>query len=480
MISIAVDNSACKVSGLTKAQFEDLRSKMINHHRTGRWIQQIVKDKRTGKAICDPKTKKPIKKSVPEILKTYLMDRRGFFPTGLLYLVEDYFYAKSIKFACDDKRVEPELNDPRWAHIKTVRKFEPYHVQVAAAAAAIEYGRGIIVGPTGIGKSVIAAEIIDAFRVPTLVVVPSLELKRQLTEGLREYFGPSSVGPLLNGQPERLVTVENVDALDPESKLNGIDLVIVDEFHHSGAETYRKLNMKSWSGVYHKIGMTATPFRSQESERLLLESVLSQVIYRIEYQYAVEQGYIVPLEVYYVDLPEVSLKCSENDFRGVYRALVVERADRNQIIAQMAANLERSSVSALVLVKQVLHGKLIEGALLQEGVQIPFVKGENDDNREVIQAFNRRAHNAMMGTNGILGEGVDTKPCEFVIIAGLGKSKNAFMQQIGRCFRKYPGKESGKAVIFRDPSHKWTLEHFEAQCEYLMTEYGIKPIKLDI
>lgn len=439
--------------------------------RTGRWAQRT---------FIDPKTKKPIKRSVPEILKHHLMGLRGDFPTGLLYIVEAYLHKKLIKFTEKDDRVRPELNYYKWDRVITNRKFQPYPAQVGAAAAALEYGRGIIVGPTGVGKSVIAAEIIDAFRLKTLVVVPSLELKRQLTEGLREYFGRKEVGPLYKDQPKHLVTVENVDALDPDVELKGIDLVIVDEFHHSGAKTYRDLNKKSWKSIYHKIGMTATPFRSQDEERLLLESVLSQVIYRIEYKYAVEQGYIVPMEAYYIELSEKKLRCTGRDFQKVYKELIVEREDRSKTIARMAFNLEEAGISALILTKQVNHGLAIQQFIGDLGAEVPFVKGENDDNREVIQAFNAREHNVMIGTNGILGEGVDTKPCEYVIIAGLGKSKNAFMQQVGRGFRKYGDKASCKIVLVYDPSHKWTIEHFEAQCKYLLEEYGIIPEKLDI
>lgn len=464
----------CKVSGLNRKQFDELRIQTLYKERTGRWIQEFVKDKRTGKRVIDPKTKKPKKRSVPEILKHFLMDKRCQFPTGLLYIVEDFLLKGKIKFKYNDTRVRPELNQPQWSKVKFTPEFESYPEQVAAGVAAVDYERGIIVGPTGVGKSAIGAEVINRFRVNTLLVVPSLELKRQLTEGLRQTFGADNVGPLYQGQPQYLITVENVDALDPKVRIQGIDLVIVDEFHHSGARTYRELNRHAWADVYFKIGLTATPFRSRDDERLLLESVLSHVIFRIEYQEAVRLKRIVPLEAYYVELPIKKLRCSGLQWASVYKELVVERTDRNEIIANILSNLNAAGVSTLCLVKQVEHGKAIQ---LLAG-DIPFVKGENDDNREVIKAFCRKEFAGMLGTNGILGEGVDTKPCEWVILAGLGKSKNAFMQQVGRCFRIYVDKESGKILLFYDPSHEWMVEHFKAQCKYLLEEYGIRPTKL--
>ena len=111
---------------------------------------------------------------------------------------------------------------------------------------------------------------------------------------------------------------------------------------------------------------------------------------------------------------------------------------------------------------------------------MPFANGQVEETRYYITLFNEKELPCLIGTTGILGEGVDTKPCEYVIVAGLGKAKSAFMQQIGRGVRVYPGKESCKIVIFRDTSHKFTLRHYREQCKVLKEEFGIVPLKLEI
>ena len=67
-----------------------------------------------------------------------------------------------------------------------------------------------------------------------------------------------------------------------------------------------------------------------------------------------------------------------------------------------------------------------------------------------------------------------------IILAGLGKSKNAFMQQCGRGVRRYGDKQSAKIIIFRDASHKWSLAHFKEQVKILQEEYGVTPAKLEV
>ncbi len=442
MITVTINNSMSRVAGLTIKQFKELKEKLsYSIDASAAYFSGSRFNKRT------------------------LLGKRGDFPTGLLYVVYAYL---------DKTRAKHQVADLRKAPSKPVKRFSlyidhgVYPEQEAAAYEACRAARGIIVMPTGVGKSLVAALLIDNLQLRTLVVVPSLELKKQLTKSFKTYFGDN---PGVVGELGCDIAVENVDALNPDFVID-YDVVIIDEFHHSGAKTYRKLNKKAWKNVYYRFGLTATPFRSQDNERLLLESVLSEVVYKLTYQVAVSKGYIVPMEAYYIDLPGISI--DGYTWGEVYGETVVRNKGRNSTIAELLNNLNNAKVATLCLVKEIQHGLQIQALT----PAIHFVKGENLDNRITLLELNLGERHAIIGTTGVMGEGVDTKPIEYVIIAGLGKSKNAFMQQVGRGFRRYPGKESCKIIIFRDKSHKWTLAHFKAQCKILKDEYGIKPVKL--
>jgi superfamily II DNA or RNA helicase len=436
MVSLTIDNSTCHVHGLATPQFNKLRELMSYRVPS----MGVVNYK-------DPRSKR------------HLMTKRGDFPTGLLYIAWRFFAAERIK---------PEIKDRRLAPIRRSKPLQmtlavaPYPEQEKAAYHAYICKRGIIVMPTGMGKSLVAALIVDRLQVNTIIVVPSLEIKSQLTASLASIFGSRHVG-----DEGKAIWVANVDSLDPKKPAKGYDCVIVDEFHHSGAETYQQLNKYAWAGVYYKIGLTATPFRSQDHERLLLESVLSKTIYKVDYQHAVAKGYIVPMEAYYVELPP--RKTEGYNWQAVYKELVVNNLERNQAIMQLLDNLNAAGLSALCLIKEIAHGKILS---------YPFANGQDKDSKQLIKKFNERKLNVLVGTTGVLGEGVDTKPCEYVIIAGLGKSRNAFHQQIGRAFRVYPGKETCKIILFSDKSHRWAKAHFKEQCRILKDDFGVIPVKL--
>lgn len=443
-VQLAVANSSCKIAGLTGAQFSALKNAMS---------YSLPKNKYQTKTYYTKKS---------------LLHKNGIFPTGLLYIAQRFLKYHKIKPYILDHRVEPIHEHTKFKIISDVK---PYSEQIEAAEAAAKYKRGIIVAPTGVGKTLIAGLIIEKLSVRTLIVVPSLELKDQTIQALRSLFGKQRVGEF-GGQLQD-IAVANVDSLDYKKPLIGYDCVIIDEFHHSGAATYRKLNKHSWQTVHYKFGLTATPFRSQDEERLLLESVLSKVIYRIEYKTAVEKGYIVPLEAYYIEVP-VSLTDAYT-WPEVYDKLVVNHEIRNKKIRDLLTSLWQDGKSTICLVKEIAHGKILQ----EDTPGCSFVNGRDEYSRQNITAFNENRCISLVGTAGVLGEGVDTKPAEYVIIAGLGKSKNAFMQQCGRAFRIYPEKKSAKIIIFKDNSHKFTLTHFKAQCKFLKDEYNVKPIKLE-
>jgi len=439
-MTIWVDNSKCLVTEYTQEEYVNLKNLMSYYiDQPGSYTARK----------WGPKKKSLLKKNG---------SKGSTFPTGLLYIARKAYPEASVH---DLRTLPPKIDYPVFKLPVT-----PYKAQLAVVRACKTNSRGIVVAPTGTGKSIMLAMMIKEISRPTMVVVPTLELKRQLTESLVSIFGSKYVGP------NRQITVDNIDSLDPGIKSH-YDCVIIDEFHHSGADSYRKMNELSWTNVYFKYGLTATPFRSQDNEKLLLESVLSEVIYKVEYKDAVESKLIVPMEAYYITVPK------KKDVKGmmwqeIYKELVVFNEERNALVSLFITMAQHTNKSTLVLVKEIAHGEI-----LAKTTGAPFANGLADDTKDLIRSFSAKEIPVLIGTTGVLGEGIDTKPAEYIVIAGLGKSKNSIMQQVGRGFRNYPGKTSCKIILFKDLSHKWTIGHYREQCKVLKTEYGIVPAELE-
>lgn len=430
MIILEIGNSFSTIKGLTPAQEKSLMDDL-----------SYTVD---AKAAYFSKSFGPRKKS--------LLTKKGEFPTGLFSRVQSYLAGNKLYFKILNRTIRPTHQTPlgRTGH-------EPYVAQKLAVAAAKHWGRGTISMPTGTGKSQVISMICAELNQKTLVVVPSLEIKKQMQEILKH---------------NSKVTVENIDS-KALSKPQKYDMLIIDEAHHVAAKTYQKLNRTAWKDIYYRIFLTATPFRNNKDETLLFEAIASELIYELTYKEAIKQGYIVPVESYYYEVPKTQPEGFT--WAQVYSELVVNNRTRNEMIAITLLRLQEARKSTLCLVQEVAHGKA-----LADITGLPFVSGSDAESRDYIQQFNSGEINVLIATSGIMGEGIDSRPCEYVVVAGLGKAKSRFMQQVGRAVRKYPGKESAKVIIYLDRSHKWTKNHFLAQKKILLEEYGVLTSKLEL
>lgn len=434
-LQIVVGNSECQILDFTKDHYKLLK-----------------------KALSYPADPKARFFSGSFVTDITLLTKKGTFPTGLLPYARRLLIDKKVNHAIIDRRKSPTRPS---ASFKLSTKVIPHKWQEDASERALEAYRGVISASTGSGKSIAMAVLISKLQMKTLIVVPNLGLREQLRSTFKKIFGT-----LKN------IDIYNVDSPDLQ-KATDYDCLIVDECHHVAASTYRKLNKKCWGGIFYRFFYTATPFRSRSEETMLMESVAGQVIYTLDYPTAVSNGFIVPVEAYYLDIPKTNV--SGNSWASVYSEMIVNNEVRNDIIASLLKNLNKAGKSTLCLVREIKHGEN-----LQDLTGFTFAKGENEDNKQVIDDFNNRKFNVLIGTNGVMAEGIDSKPCEYVIITGLGKSKPAFMQSVGRTVRTYPGKEVGVVIIFRDSSHKFGLNHFKNQLKTLLDEYGCIPVKLEL
>lgn len=391
--------------------------------------------------------------------KRYLLSARGDFPTGLLTLVLDFINENRLTVKLDDKRIKPVSSSKLFEKNLEVDK-RKYQEDAVKLLSSMDRGGAEMV--TGSGKSITMALLIEKLQLKTLVIVPNLELKQQLTQTFNQMF--SNV---------QNIAVENIASPKLKTMID-YDVLILDECHHAAAKTYRKLNSTAWKGIYHRYFFSGTFFRSQDSERLLLQSIVGECGHKYGYHEAVSDSAIVPIEAYYYDLPKQVMKGDPKSYPSVYSELVVNNSKRNQLIKDLLVKLHLTGKSSLCLVKEISHGKTLscDGAF-------NFANGQDEHSTQLIRKFNDKAIKVLIGTTGVLGEGVDTRPAEYIIIAGLGKSKNQFIQQVGRGVRKHTGKETCKVIIFRDCGNKYTLDHFRHQVRYLKQEYGVIPVKLE-
>lgn len=111
MVRVEVGNSLSQVTGLSVKQFKEIRLAMRHEVTTGK-VRMVKKRVKLSTGEIKIRFVPLIKdgKVQMKIVRTDLMDVRGVFPTGLLYILQDYLVKNDLISHADykDTRVKPK------------------------------------------------------------------------------------------------------------------------------------------------------------------------------------------------------------------------------------------------------------------------------------------------------------------------------------------------------------------------------------
>jgi superfamily II DNA or RNA helicase len=145
--------------------------------------------------------------------------------------------------------------------------------QAAVEAWEAAGGRGVVVKPTGTGKTEVALAIVARHRAPTLVVAPLRDLMYQWQRRIRTGLGVEA-GVLGDGRREVWpITVTTYDSAWIHMKEigNRFRLIVYDEAHHLPGPVQHESALDCLAPL--RLGLSATPWRADGGERLLDELV---------------------------------------------------------------------------------------------------------------------------------------------------------------------------------------------------------------
>jgi superfamily II DNA or RNA helicase len=354
------------------------------------------------------------------------------------------------------------------------REPRPYQRE-ALAAWEQKRSRGVVVLPTGAGKSQLGVMAIDRKRRSTLVVAPTLDLVRQWYDLLRATFG-TEVG-VIGGGEHRLapLTVTTYDSayLHMEHVGARFGLVIFDECHHLPSETYA-LSARQCVAPF-RLGLTATPERSDGREEWL-DELVGPVAYRRE---IVEMSghYLAEYETERVAVELAPEERAEYEAeRGVYLAFVraqgIRMGDKNgwrEFIMRASRGeqgrralrayrrqreLAFAAPAKLAYVEHLLHQHRADRAIvftqdnatayrISELLLVPAITHQTkvSERSEILARLEHGTYNAVV-TSKVLNEGVDVPSANVAIVVSGSGSVREHVQRLGRILRKQEDKHA--------------------------------------
>ncbi|MFW9830640.1 MAG: DEAD/DEAH box helicase [Candidatus Thorarchaeota archaeon] len=339
-------------------------------------------------------------------------------------------------------------------------------------------GRGVVVLPTGSGKTVLALEVIRRLAEKTLIVVPTLDLLSQWREALEVLLHVPEIGILGGGKKTiKPITIATYDsaALMASQLVTRFGLLIFDEVHHLPSTTYRLA--AELSLAHHRLGLTATPERYDELHHDL-DRLVGPTVYRIAPRLLEKEGYLAP---YRIQRITVTLKPEEKTryeshmriFRNYTRRLddiepgwqfetIVKRTIFDPDAREALSNLEKARRVALEASDKLDHietllqkyrdekiiifsryTRIVETISNLFGIPLITHKTKIDEREQILSNFKNGTYSKIV-TGQVLDEGVDVPDASVgIIISGTG-SKREFIQRLGRLLR--PQKE--EAILY--------------------------------
>jgi len=353
----------------------------------------------------------------------------------------------------------------------------PYQTEALAAWQAAR-GRGVVVLPTGAGKSQVALMAIDARRRDALVVAPTLDLVRQWYDQLRTTFG-TEVGVIGGGEHEvRPLTVTTYDSayLYMEHLGARFGTIIFDECHHLPSGAYAMAARLALAPF--RLGLTATPERSDGREAALTE-LIGPIVYRKEIV-DLSGDFLADYETEQIEVDLAPAERQEYEAeRAIYRGFVTRSGIRMaapdgwaQFIMMSARSPEgRRAMQAyrrqrelafcapakLDFVEHLLHEHRHDRALLftQDNATcyavsrrflIPAITHQTKvrERSELLAGLAEGRYGALV-TSKVLNEGVDIPEANVAIVISGSGSVREHVQRLGRILRKRDGK---RAVLY--------------------------------
>src|SRR5215831_6002193 len=159
---------------------------------------------------------------------------------------------------------------------------DPFPHQTEALETWIKQGsRGVVVLPTGTGKTHVAVLAIHRTARPTLVVTPTIDLLNQWYGELMVAFG-GQIGLLGGGYYDfQPLTVSTYDSayIHVERWGNRFGLIVFDECHHLPSPSYQFAAVGAIAP--YRLGLTATPERADGADSLYPE-LIGPIVFRRE------------------------------------------------------------------------------------------------------------------------------------------------------------------------------------------------------
>jgi superfamily II DNA or RNA helicase len=332
------------------------------------------------------------------------------------------------------------FDQTKWKSLRPLRPRQAAAIESIRKAIREGHKRIIVQAPTGFGKTLLAAHLIEASvqkgKRP-LFTCPAITLVDQTLKSFEDE-GISDIG-VIQANHERTdwgaqVQIASVQTLI-RRPLPEVDMVIVDEAHLGFEKLNERMDSDEWRDKY-VIGLTATPWAKGMGLRwtkLIIAATVSELI---------EESHLSPF-VIFAPMAEADfskLKVQNGEFTEASSSAIM---GEKRIVADVVATWQErcDGMPTFLFAVDRNHAKSLRDEFESLGVGCGYIDANTSrEYREKEFGDFRRGRNKIIASVGCLTTGVD-EDVRCIIDASPTRSEIRHVQKIGRGLRTAPGKE---------------------------------------
>lgn len=348
-------------------------------------------------------------------------------------------------------QIQPQVRDERFIGTQIAAEFDAQlrPAQQGAAKEIAAHDEGVLCAPTAFGKTAVAAWLIAARKVNTLVLVHRQQLLDQWQERLAMFLNmpANSIGQIGGGKTNRTGCID-VAVIQSLYQKDGVkDLVaeygqvIVDECHHISAFTFEQVMRQTKAKFV--VGLTATPTR-KDGHHPIIYMQCGPVRFGMSAKTMAQSNpfehRVVPRYTNF----QMPLSSSDVTIQDVYAALSNDVA-RNELIAGDIVRAVESGRSPLLLTGRTEHLQYFATKLTSAVKHVFVLKGgmgkkQRRQIAESMAAVPGGESRVILATGSYIGEGFDDARLDTLFLAMPISWKGTLQQYAGRLHRLHDNK----------------------------------------
>jgi superfamily II DNA or RNA helicase/very-short-patch-repair endonuclease len=375
-------------------------------------------------------------------------------------------------------RIEVVVRDERCAGQPLVCAFqgELRPDQRTAAQALLKHDTGVLAATTAFGKTVVAAWLIAARGVNTLVLVHRQQLLEQWVERLAMFLDvpPKSIGRLgggrkrLNGKLDVALVQSLVRDGIVRDEVAEYGHLVVDECHHLSARSFELVARRA--KARYVVGLSATLTR-KDGHHPIIFMQCGPVRHRVD---AREQAAARPF-THQVIVRPTGFRASQGggdnpraDFQQLFAAVTADEA-RNVMICEDVLKAVSAGRSVLVLTERTEHLEKLAALILPQVPHAVVLRG-GMGRRKLREALAQLAATPsdlkplLLATGRFIGEGFDDARLDTLFVTLPVSWHGTVAQYVGRLHRLHEGKRAVTVYDYADLEVPMFSRMFERRC----------------